>query len=232
MAQRVRCLCGKEYRVSFRHVGLPLKCKLCGRPLLLGDAFHDQEAEDFREGRRGRDDAGEPDEADAEGRDAERCCEACLQFAPGRVYHFYAGKQQYNYQNRRLQMNLAKYTNVGKYHAYLCDRCVAATWRFRCVWRLLVGLAPGAALLPMALCVVVAVQPYVGLVCLLLSSMLAGLCALYSAYNGWRLATGVQTREDRERVAIRLMRPKYSRSCDCFWTTREYDELCRRFGEE
>ena len=79
--------------------------------------------------------------------------------------------------------------------------------------------------------VVVAVQPYVGLVCLLLSSMLAGLCALYSAYNGWRLATGVQTREDRERVAIRLMRPKYSRSCDCFWTTREYDELCRRFGE-
>src|SRR5262249_23488063 len=147
------------------------------------------------------------------------CCEACVQFAPGRLYHFYAGKQQYNYRNRHLGMNLAKYTNVAQYHMYLCDRCAARAWQSRCGVCVAVGMVPALLLFPVALLIVV-VNLYAGLGCLLVATLPAGLGALYSAYSGWRLAMGARSRDDRERVAIQLMRPKYRRTCDCFWTTR------------
>jgi hypothetical protein len=215
MAQIVRCFCGKEYRLSFRHVGRPLRCKVCGRQIPVEEWFHEQEREDFEE----RD---APDDED--NGESDRCCEACVQFAPGQVYHFYAGKQRYNYRNRYLGVNLAKYTNVGQHHAYLCDRCITRAWRFRYGWRLLAGLVPGALLFPPVLLLLMLRTP-AGLCCLLPASVLAGVGALCSGYFGVRLALGAQTRDDRERVTIQLMRSRYSRTCDCFWTTREYDRL-------
>lgn len=225
MAHRVRCFCGKEYRVTARQLNLALACKVCGRPLPLGDVVLTEEEQ---RGRGDEEEAEERIEGVAAGSD--RCCESCVQFEKGRVYSFYAGYQEYRYWNRYLQTTIAKYSNVGKCHAYLCDKCVAKGWSFYCLWRIAAGLAPGIVLFPMALVFLIA-DVRLGLACLLVSTGAAGLCALYSAYYGWRLATGPHGRSDRERVAIQLTKSAYRRTCNCFWTTAEYVELCRSFGE-
>jgi hypothetical protein len=200
------------------------------------------------------DDLSQLDEVVAADLDAkDRCCESCVQFGEGQIYYFWAGFREWNdawidrvWANQwswrsRVASNwletgavssntyrtTTKYRHVSKYHAYLCDRCINNAWRFRCVPPIIVGLLPGLLLCPPSLLILIRTWPC-GIVCLLFSFVIAGMCSVVSGYFLFCLVVGPKTRNHGEKAAIQLMRSKLHR-CNYFWTTAEYATFRRRF---